>query len=145
MDRHAQGTQPGKTGIVSGVPRIGDDGIEMSVAVEIGDGKGGFGLNKMVVGAVGLLLLGGIAALTCWSLIRMDGWSEGMAACVLLALIGSPAGLVIFVVLAYVLNDLEDLETVLVPRTALAHLIDDGIVTHALVVVAPQRLEAELV
>ncbi len=38
-------------------------------------------------------------------------------------------------------DDLEDLETVLVPRAELARLIDGGIVTHALVVVA---LEAYL-
>ncbi len=38
-------------------------------------------------------------------------------------------------------DELEDLETVLVPRAAIAPLIDDGIVTHALAVVA---LEAYL-
>ena len=38
-------------------------------------------------------------------------------------------------------DTLEDLETVLVPRESIASLIDDGVVTHALVVVA---LEAYL-
>ena len=38
-------------------------------------------------------------------------------------------------------DDLEDLETVLVPRAELARLVDDGVITHALVVVA---LEAYL-
>jgi len=38
-------------------------------------------------------------------------------------------------------DDVEDLETVLVPRTELGRLVDDGVITHALVVVA---LEAYL-
>lgn len=33
-------------------------------------------------------------------------------------------------------DELEDLETVLVPRAKIASLVDDGVVTHALVVVA---------